>query len=260
MNTDRGPGDSAALRVRRVGIDTYRENVAYLHRRCPLYLTEGFQALARIEVRANGRSILATLNVTDDAAIVAETELGLSEDAYRQLGAAAGSPVQIQHAAPPASMPALRRKIAGERLERADYHALMQDVAHHRYSKLELAAFVVATGHYDLDREEVFYLTEAMAAAGRRLDWRERPVVDKHSIGGIPGNRTSMLIVPIVAAHGMLIPKTSSRAITSPAGTADTMECLTHVELSFERMQQIVRRTARLSRLGRHGRPGARRR
>ena len=74
-------GESTALRVRRVGIDTYRENVAYLHRRCPLYLTEGFQALSRIEVQANGRSILATLNIVDDAAIVGETEVGLSEDA-----------------------------------------------------------------------------------------------------------------------------------------------------------------------------------
>jgi thymidine phosphorylase len=233
--------DTAQLRIRRVGIDTYRENVAYLHRRCPLYLSEGFQALAKIEVRANGRSILATLNIVDDAAIVAETELGLSEVAYRQLGAAPGGAVAIEHATPPASMSALRRKIGGERLERADYHAIMSDVAQHRYSKLELAAFVVSTGHFDLDREEVVYLTEAMVAAGRRLDWRERPVVDKHSIGGIPGNRTSMLIVPIVAAHGMLMPKTSSRAITSPAGTADTMECLADVELSFERMQEIVR-------------------
>ena len=232
---------TAELRVRRVGIDTYRENVAYLHRRCPLYLTEGFQALSKIEVRANGRSILATLNIVDDPAIVAETEVGLSEDAYHQLGAAAGTPVQVAHATPPASMSALRRKIDGERLERADYHAIMRDVAQHRYSKLELAAFVVSTGHFDLDREEVVYLTEAMVAAGRRLDWHERPVVDKHSIGGIPGNRTSMLLVPIVAAHGMLIPKTSSRAITSPAGTADTMECLANVELTFERMEEIVR-------------------
>jgi thymidine phosphorylase len=233
-------GDSAPLRIRCVGIDTYRENVAYLHRRCPLYLTEGFQALAKIEVHANGRSIVATLNIVDDPAIVAETELGLSEDAYRQLGAAPGDAVAIEHATPPASITALRRKIGGERLERADYLELMRDVAQHRYSKLELAAFVVSTGHFDLDREEVVYLTEAMVAAGRRLDWRERPVVDKHSIGGIPGNRTSMLIVPIVAAHGMLIPKTSSRAITSPAGTADTMDCLAHVELTFDRMQEIV--------------------
>jgi thymidine phosphorylase len=230
-----------ALAVRRVAIDTYRENVAYLHRRCPLYLSEGFQALSKIEVRASGRAILATLNIVDDPGIVAEQELGLSEDAFVQLGASAGSPVQVAHAPPPASTSAWRRKVEGERLSRADYHAVIGDIAAHRYSKIELAAFVVSTGHFDLDREEVLFLTEAMAATGRRLDWRERPVVDKHSIGGIPGNRTSMLVVPIVAAHGMLIPKTSSRAITSPAGTADTMECLAQVELSFARMEAIVR-------------------
>ncbi len=81
----------------------------------------------------------------------------------------------------------------------------------------------------------------AMARVGRRLDWHEHPVVDKHCIGGIPGNRTSMLVVPIVAAHGMLCPKTSSRAITSPSGTADTMEVLANVELPFEHLSEMVR-------------------
>ena len=88
-------GALTALAVRRVGIDTYRENVAYLHRRCPLYLSEGFQALAKIEVKANGRSILATLNIVDDPGIVAEHELGLSEEAFAQLGAEAGAPVRV---------------------------------------------------------------------------------------------------------------------------------------------------------------------
>jgi thymidine phosphorylase len=49
-----------------------------------------------------------------------------------------------------------------------------------------------------------------------------------------------MLIVPIVAAHGMLMPKTSSRAITSPAGTADTMEVLADVEQSQQKLREIV--------------------
>src|SRR5512139_4234122 len=118
-------GAVTALTVRRVAIDTYRENVAYLHRRCPLYLSEGFQALSKIEVRANGRSILATLNIVDDAGIVAEQELGLSEDAFVQLGAHAGTAVQVDHAPPPASTSAWRRKIEGERLSRADYHAVI---------------------------------------------------------------------------------------------------------------------------------------
>ncbi|MBL3200704.1 thymidine phosphorylase, partial [Klebsiella pneumoniae] len=74
------------MRLKRVAIDTYRENVAYLHRECAIYRAEGFQALSKVEVRANGRRILATLNVVDDACIVGPDELGLSEDAFAQIG------------------------------------------------------------------------------------------------------------------------------------------------------------------------------
>ncbi|MFN8737974.1 MAG: thymidine phosphorylase family protein [Betaproteobacteria bacterium] len=241
-----GPGGSAnaPLQVRRIGIDTYRENVAFLRRDCPIYRAEGFQALSKVEVSANGTSILAVLNVVDaldHAALIGERELGLSEEAFAQLGVAEGAGVRIAHAEPPASIASLKRKIGGERLDADELAAIVRDIATHRYSKIELAAFIVATSRFDLDRDEVLNLTAAMVAVGRRLDWKEKPVVDKHCIGGIPGNRTSMLVVPIVAAHGMLMPKTSSRAITSPAGTADTMECLATVELPFERMEAIVR-------------------
>ena len=81
-----------------------------------------------------------------------------------------------------------------------------------------------------------------MLEAGEQLCWNEPLVVDKHCIGGILGNRTSMLVVPIVTAHGMLIPKTSSRAITSPAGTADTMEVFANVELDIKKLHDIVRK------------------
>lgn len=231
----------AALQLHRVAIDTYRENVAYLHRDCAVYRAEGFQALSKVEVRANGRRILATLNVVDDPALVGCHQLGLSEDAFAQLGVDNGHPASICQAEPASSIPALHRKIAGERLSRTDFRAIVRDIAEHRYSKIELTAFVVACNQGELDREEVYFLSDAMTAVGRRLDWHEHPVVDKHCIGGIPGNRTSMLVVPIVAAHGMLCPKTSSRAITSPAGTADTMEVLANVELPFASLEEIVR-------------------
>ena len=229
------------LTARKVAIDTYRENVVYLRRDCPVYRAEGFQALSKVEVRANGTSILAVLNVVDDQRIVGELELGLSEDAFAQMQMHEGESVTIAHAEPPQSIASLKRKIAGERLSRDEFSEMVHDIAGHRYSKIELAAFVVALSQVDLDRDEVLHLAEAMVAAGRRLDWHEEPVVDKHCIGGIPGNRTSILVVPIVAAHGMLIPKTSSRAITSPSGTADTMACLAEVQLPFERLEAIVR-------------------
>jgi thymidine phosphorylase len=228
------------LALRQVRIDTYHENVAYMHRDCAVYRAEGFKALSKVEVRTNGRSILATLNVVDDASIVACGELGLSKAAFAQLGADDGQTVRIAQAEPPESIGALHRKLGGERLGLADFRSIVRDITEHHYSKIELTAFVVATHRDELDREEVHFLTEAMIEAGHRLDWQEPLVVDKHCIGGIPGNRTSMLVVPIVAAHGMLCPKTSSRAITSPAGTADTMAVLANVELPIETLQHIV--------------------
>ena len=228
------------LTLRRVGIDTYRENVAYLHRDCEIYRAEGFQALSKVEVRADGKRILASLNVVDDSGIVSCQQLGLSEDAFAQLGVADGHEVSVSQAEPARSIPALHRKIAGERLNLADFASIVQDIAAHRYSKIELTAFVVACNQGELDREEVFFLSDAMSKVGRHLDWQEYPVVDKHCIGGIPGNRTSMLVVPIVAAHGMLCPKTSSRAITSPSGTADTMEVLAAVDMPFAQLTDIV--------------------
>ncbi|MFZ4480347.1 MAG: thymidine phosphorylase family protein [Rhodoferax sp.] len=234
------PANGSSLAVRRVAIDTYHENVVYLHRDCSVYRAEGFQALSKVEVRSNGRRILATLNVVDDLAIVACHELGLSEDAFAQFDVENGHTVCVSQAEAPESIDALHRKIGGERLSREDFLSIVRDITAHRYSKIELTAFVVATNRNELDREEVYFLTEAMVACGRKFDWHDSLVVDKHCIGGIPGNRTSMLVVPIVAAHGMLCPKTSSRAITSPAGTADTMEVLANVELPFEQLSKIV--------------------
>jgi thymidine phosphorylase len=232
-----------SLQLRRVAIDTYKENVAYLNRDCEVYRAEGFQALTKIEITVDDHVIYAVLNVVDDANIVAPGELGLSEQAYDQVGLKEGSKVSIAQAEPPESMDAVRRKIAGARLQREDFRDIIQDIIHNRYSKMEMAAFLVASGESGLDREEILHLTKAMTDSGQRLNWKEEVVVDKHCIGGIPGNRTSMLVVPIVAAHGMVMPKTSSRAITSPSGTADTMEVLALVDLKPAQLHDIVSQT-----------------
>ena len=230
----------ATLSLKRVAIDTYHENVAYLHRDCHIYKAEGFQALNKIEIQQDGRRILAVLNVVDDDCIVSPLELGLSEQAFGNLDLPESTQVQVNHAEPPQSMEHVRHKLGGNSLNQQQFNDIIFDIADNRYSKTEIAAFIVAVSEAGLDREEIFYLTRAMVNSGEQLNWHESVVVDKHCIGGIPGNRTSMLVVPIVAAHGLLCPKTSSRAITSPAGTADTMEVLAEVDLPMERLHQIV--------------------
>jgi len=230
------------LKLRKIAIDTYKENVAYLHRKCPLYHTEGFQALNKIEIRDDSgtKPVIAVLNIVDDETIIAPDELGLSQQTFAQFNKLEGSTVHIGHATPPYSLRSVHSKISGNKLSQDDFLHICKDIVSNRYSKIEIAAFLVSSTETGLERDEIYYLTQAMVDTGEKLDWGEPLVVDKHCIGGIPGNRTTMLIVPIVAAHGMLMPKTSSRAITSPAGTADTMEMLAKVDLKPDKLRNIV--------------------
>ncbi len=225
-----------------MGIDTYQEPVLYTHRDCPVCHSEGFEAQSRVELRLDGRAIVATLNVVDTD-IIAPGEAGLSEAAWRLLGGREGDDVTVRHPPPLESLGHVRAKVYGRRLTDSALEAVIHDVAAGRYSDLQLAAFVTACAGDRLDLHETVGLTRAMIGAGDRIDWGDGLVMDKHCVGGLPGNRTTMLVVPIVAACGLRMPKTSSRAITSPSGTADTMETVAPVDLDVPAMRRVVERT-----------------
>jgi len=227
------------LKIRRFPLDTRRENVAVLASSCTALRPEAFQAFKRLEISGVGHTIIASLDITDNLSLVAEDEIGLTEPAFRRMGLTEGAVVSISPARRPQSLSAVRLKVDGVTLSKEQIESIIQDIAAYRYSDMELAAFLVACAGF-LTTDELLTLTTSMAQAGARLKWPGSMTVDKHCIGGVPGNRTSMIVVPIVAAHGLKIPKTSSRAITSPAGTADTMEVLAEVDLPIDEMQRIV--------------------
>lgn len=229
-----------ALKLRRIGIDTYQEPVIYMRSDCHVCRDEGFEAPSRVQVRHNGHTIIATLNVlTTD--LLEVDEAGLSEVAWRLLGAQEGNIVLLSHPPVIDSLRPLRAKVYGHALDEVAIEAIIGDIAHGRYSDIELAAFITACAR-GMDMKEIVALTKAMVNAGERLHWDNIQIVDKHSIGGLPGNRTTLIVVPIVAAYGLTMPKTSSRAITSPAGTADVMETLTRVDLDIPAMRRVVGR------------------
>lgn len=227
------------LRIRRIPLDTLRENVAVLASNCIALRPEAFQAFKRLEIHNNSHSIIASLDICSDPSMVGPDEIGLTEPAFRRLDVQEGGTVTIAPARSPQSLDYVRNKIVGETLDRYQIEAIIRDIVGYRYSDMEIAAFLVACAGF-LTTDELLHLTVAMADVGNRMTWKAPVVVDKHCIGGIPGNRTTMIVVPIVAAHGLTIPKTSSRAITSPAGTADTMEVLARVDLSMDEMKAVV--------------------
>ncbi len=238
----RPPAAKLTATLRRLGIDTYQEAVIYMPSDCDVCRSEGFESQSRIEVRLKGRSITATLNAVTQA-LLGEGEASLSESAWRSLGAREGDVIELAHAAPLESLGYIRAKVYGRRLDQVGMDAIVGDIVAGRYSDLHLSAFITAGADDRLDADETIALTRAMVAVGDRLHWPSPIVVDKHCVGGLPGNRTTLILVPIVAACGLTIPKTSSRAITSPAGTADTMETLAPVNLGIPAIRKVVERT-----------------
>jgi thymidine phosphorylase len=222
------------------GIDTYRQPVVYMHEDCHICRAEGFAAQTRVRIDLRHRWIIATLNVVARGGWLKVDEAALSASAWSVLDAQPGDTAHFSHPEPPGSTSHIRAKAYGERLNRSGFAAIIGDTLDNRLSDLDLAAFITACAGDRLDAAETVALTREMQAAGETLDWGGGTVLDKHCVGGLPGNRTTPLVVAIVAAAGHRIPKTSSRAITSPAGTADTMEVMAPVGLDEQALRRVV--------------------
>lgn len=181
------------------------------------------------------------LDVTNESKTVKENEIGLFEEVIEELNCKNGSEIHVKLAGKPLSIQYIKEKLDGNKLNYKKLREITQDIVFDRLSDLELSFFVSASYVHGLDEQETVDLTKAMIETGETLDLKDKVIVDKHCTGGVAGNRTTMIVVPIIAAAGLKVPKTSSRSITSPAGTADTMEVLCSVDLPINKMRKIVK-------------------
>lgn len=236
------------FRLRRMGIQTQSEHVIFIHADAVHEGVLGFKPVDRVLVSGEDPHTGETHEVSGilnfcEGALLAKNEIGLSNVAFADLSLAEGNPVRAALARSPTSVDKVRQKLRGARLSRGDFDAILQDVTARRYSKPELSMFVLACSLQHLDDREVSDFTEAMIASGSSLQFDSPIVADKHCIGGVPGNRTTMIVVPILVSLGMIVPKTSSKAITSAAGTADTMGALACVDLPNAKLHRVVEET-----------------
>ena len=234
-------GEQGTLRVKRLGLLTQDEPIVLVRSDCHVAKSEGLSSRARVLLRCDAREVIATLyEVSNDW--LACDQAGLSEAAWRRLHAEDGDVLVVRHPPSVDSLADVRRRIYGGRLDAAAFDAIIRDIVAGRYADIHLATFIAACSAFALDVEEIVHLTGAMVKAGEQLSWPSPMVMDKHSVGGLPGNRTTPIVVAIAASLGLTMPKTSSRAITSPSGTADAMETLTRVDLDLAQMRKVVAR------------------
>ena len=195
----------------------------------------------RVVVRDHTREITCILDVAKSPKAVPRGQLGLFEEVLSKLKVKQGDKVTVRFTGKPESVGHIREKLLGKALSYQEYYEIINDITHDRLTDVEKTYFVSGCYTHGLSNREIIDLTRAMVETGGKLHFGKM-VLDKHCIGGVPGNRTTMVVIPIVASCGFTIPKTSSRAITSPAGTADTMECLANVELDEKQIKAVVKK------------------
>ncbi len=193
----------------------------------------------RVIIRYKKKQVIAMVDLSGE--MVKSGEIGLFYEVHKALGVSARGEVEMELTSRPQSIEYIKSKMDGKPLEASQIRTIINDTVENRLSEGELAAFMTSCYIRGMDADEVVGLTESIVATGETLKIGKSPILDKHCIGGVAGNRTTMVMVPIVAAAGCYIPKTSSRAITSAAGTADAMETLCEVSMPIHEMEKQVR-------------------
>src|SRR3989344_568813 len=173
----------------------------------------GVHPLDKIVLTKGNRKVTVTVDTTRN--FIKPGTIVLYHDLKKIIKIRSGDKVYVEPRKPLVSKLYIRKKTDGHELTCLELRTIVDDVIAHNLNDLELASFITALHIHGLTLDESISLSKAMIETGKRLKF-PGTVVDKHSIGGVPGDKTSMLVVPIIAASGLTIPKTSSRSITSP--------------------------------------------
>lgn len=228
------------LKLKHIPVQSFGENIAYINKNCTLYKVDDLYKATRLEIHKGSKTIYAFLQIVNKNDVLDVDEIGLNTDAFNNLNMSEGTEVHVSLAAPSSSSRALHRKILGEVLSSGDYAAIINDIAAGRYSKMDMAAFLVACSS-SMSSTELVSLTEALVAK-KVLHWDEKSmVVNQHCLGGVPADKTDLIILAIASAYGLPIAKPAIRSLTSCAGVADTMGVLANVDFNAAKFQKLVR-------------------
>ncbi len=186
------------------------------------------------------RPLAVLLNISDT--LVKKGEIMIATKILGQIGAAEGDEINVTYSPVPESVKSIRKKMDGQKLTKEEIDGVVRDILESKLSDIEVSAWLTSLYINGMDIEEIAHFTNSMVDTGERIRFERTPVFDFHSIGGVPGNKVTPIVVSIVAAAGLMIPKTSSRAISSACGTSDFVETFCNIEMEAEQLKEISER------------------
>jgi thymidine phosphorylase len=203
---------------------------------------EGIQAGARLQITSpiTKETHIVYVEITEN--IVGHHEVGVSNEMWEDMGLKAHQLLAIDLVPQPKSLEYVRKKLTRHELNYKEIKAILDDIVTGKLGPIETAYFAGCGFNPGFNDEELYHLTKAMAESGDKIKWPYEKVIDKHSIGGLAGKGITPIVVSIIASKGLIIPNTSTRAITAPAGTTDVMEVFCEMEFSKEEITDLVRK------------------
>lgn len=204
-------------------------------------LAYGLNSVDKINIYHNKKDFIAEVVLSSD---IPSGYVGVFSDIWKKFKLKNEDIVKISYAeANPKAVDAIRRKLLGKKINEEDTKLIISEIANGKLSDIQIAYYVSSSFFYKPTNQELYFTAKAMAETGEMFNFNKDIVADKHCMGGVPGNETTMIMVPIIASLGITIPKSFSKAITSPAATGECVDTLMDIEFDKESIYKLVKKT-----------------
>ncbi|MFA5747673.1 MAG: thymidine phosphorylase [Candidatus Absconditabacterales bacterium] len=202
--------------------------------------TYGIHVTDEVSLIYKGKEIVVSVDLSNK--FIKPGQIGILKDVREKYGIKQHEIVTISYTKTSLdSVEALKKSLKGGKLNEKEIKSIIDDIASGRFTTILTTYYAASAFLHKPDLKELFWTAKAMANTGETLKFKGI-VADKHCIGGVPGNETSMIAVPIIASLGIKIPKSFSKAITSPAATGECVNVLMDISFDTNQIKDLIKK------------------
>ena len=124
-----------------------------------------------------------------------------------------------------------------------EMYSIIKDISENKLDDIMMTYYVASSFAHPTTDEETYLTAKAMAECGVTFKYPKGEIIaDKHCIGWVPGNETTMALIPLIASLGIKIPKNFSKSITSPAATGECVNVLMNINFNKEWIEELIKK------------------
>lgn len=202
----------------------------------------GFTVYDKVELKIGWENIVANLDFSTN--LVKYGELGIFQDVFERYDLKNNELISLRFTERASlSLQAIRKKMQWKKINEEEIYAIIKDISENKLTDTLMTYYVASSFFQKTTNDEMYVTAKAMADTGVTFTYPKGDIVaDKHCIGWVPGNETTMILIPLLASLGIKMPKNFSKAITSPAATGECVSVLMNTEFDKKGIQSLIKK------------------